>query len=130
MIIHDDLSSGKHIKTVFGGAYRMLIITVLNNMDNYRMGKMSTTIMRPKVEAVWSPRMKKYIKKLERMQRITNKSMPEVKELTHEEGLKEMQLMTWEERWKRGDLIPFYELGNQMERMDNEGLLVTREEES
>ena len=53
---------------------------------------------------MWSPHKKKHVLKLERIQRISTKMGPELKNLTYEERLKEMQLNTLEERRERVDL--------------------------
>ncbi len=65
-------------------------------------------MIRPKLEydeMVWSPYKKKHVKKLERIQRIATKMVPELKDLTYEERLEEMKLSALEERRERGDLI-------------------------
>ncbi len=60
-----------------------------------------------------------HIKKLERIQRIATKIMPELNGLKHKERLREMQLMTLEERRQRGHLFAIYKLVNQRERVDS-----------
>ncbi len=47
-------------------------------------------------EVVWSPHKKKHIKKLERIQKMATKMVPELKGLTHAERLKETNLTTLE----------------------------------
>ena len=56
--------------------------------------------------------------KLERIQRITTKIVPELKNLTYEEKIKEMQL-TFRVRRERGDLIVIYKLVNNLEETLN-----------
>ncbi len=53
-------------------------------------------------ETVWSPHKKKHVKKLERIQRIVTKMVPELEGLTYEDRLKEMDLPTLEQRRERG----------------------------
>ena len=51
-------------------------------------------------EVIWSPHKKKPVLKLERIQRIATKMVPELEDLTYEE-----RLTTLKERRERGDLI-------------------------
>ena len=64
--------------------------------------------------------------KLERIQRITTKIVPELKNLTYEEKIKEMQL-TFRVRRERGDLIVIYKLVNNLETLNGlkEKLIMT-----
>ena len=57
------------------------------------------------------PAQKKNVLKLERIERIATKMMPELEELTYEERLKEVHLTTLKER-EIGDLITIYKLMN------------------
>ena len=43
----------------------------------------------------WNLHKKKHVLKLERIQRIANKMVPELEDLTYEERLKEMQLIIY-----------------------------------
>ena len=54
---------------------------------------------------VWSPNMKKNIRKFKRIQTIATKMVPELRELTYKDRLKEMGLPTLQDRRERGDLI-------------------------
>ena len=48
-------------------------------------------MIRPKpeyAEVIWSPHKKKHVSKLERIQRIATKMVPELEDLTYEERLK------------------------------------------
>ncbi len=59
------------------------------------MMKILTTLIRPKLEyaeVVWSPCKKKHTNKLERIQRLGTKMVPELKDLSYKERLKEIQL--------------------------------------
>ena len=61
-------------------------------------------MIRPKLEyakIIWSPHEKKHVLKLERIQKIATKMVPEFKDLTYEKTLKEMQLSTLEKRRER-----------------------------
>ena len=64
--------------------------------------------------------------KLERMQRITTKMVPDLEDLTYEERLREMQLTTLRQRRERGDLITIYKLMNNLEETDRKNLILRR----
>ena len=54
------------------------------------MRKIITTMIRPKLEyaeVLWSPHKKKNLLKLERIQRIATKVVPNLEDLTYEERL-------------------------------------------
>ena len=94
------------------------------------MKKLLVTVIRPRLEyaqVVWSPYKKKHIKKLERLQRMATKMVPEIRELTDEERLKAMDLPTLEKRRERGDLIQIFKLLNRMDIVDNKDLLMRGE---
>ena len=68
--------------------------------------------------------------KLERIQRIATKMVPELEDLTYEERLKEIHLTTLKERRERGDLITIYKLMNNLEEADRKKNLILRKGEA
>ena len=66
---------------------------------------------------MWSPNAKKDIKKLERIQRVATKMVPELSELTYEDRLREMGLPTLQDR-REGELITLYKIENGIEKLD------------
>ena len=127
MIIQDTLSPERHINGIFGSTYGLLtnIRVAFHYLDTSMMKKIITTMIRPKLEyaaVVWSPHMKKDIRKLERIQRTATKMVPELKDLTYEERLREMSLPTLQERRERGDLITMYKMVNHAEKIDRQDL--------
>ena len=121
--IQDTLSPEKHIDRIFGNTYSMLvnIKVAFTYMDGDMMRKIISTLIRPKLEYagnVWSPHMKKHIKKLERVQRAATRMVPELSDLEYEERLKKINLPKLEERRERGDLIMIYKLINEIEEVD------------
>ncbi len=124
------MSTEKHINSFFGDAYRMLrnMRTAFNYMNKDMMQKILTAMIRLKLKyvVVWSPHKKKHKNKLERIQRMATKLFLKLKELQYEERQREMQLMTLEERSVRGDMIAIDRLTSQVDKMDNENLLLTR----
>ena len=106
---------------------------VFHFLDKDMMRKIVTTMNRPKLEyakVIWSPHKKKHVLKLERIQRITTKMVPELEELTYEERLKEMHLATLKEKRARGDLIIIYKLMNSLKETDRKDLILRRKEEA
>ena len=58
-------------------------------MDKEMMSKMAQPMLEYSV-VVWSPHMKKDIRKLERIQRTASKMVPELRDMEYENRLKEM----------------------------------------
>ena len=88
--------------------------------------KILQTLIRPKLEyaaLIWSPSTKKNIKKLERIQRATTKLIPTLANLTYEQRLAELELLTLEQRREQGDLITIYRIMKGKECLDREDLL-------
>ena len=89
--------------------------------------KIITTMIRPKLEyadVIWFPHKKKHVLKLERIQRIATKMVPQVEDLTYEERLKEIHLTTLKERRERGGLITIFKLMNNLEEIDRRDLIL------
>ena len=77
-------------------------------LDKDIMRKIITTMIRPKLEyteVIRSPHKKKHVLKLERIQRIATKMVPDLENLTHEERLKEIHLTKLKERRERKEKI-------------------------
>ena len=90
-------------------------------MAMYMMKKILTSMIHPRLEyaaVVWSPNAKKDIRKLERIQRVATKMVPEIRELTYEDRLQVMKLPALQDRSKRGDLITLYKIVNCIEKLD------------
>ena len=87
-------------------------------------------MIKPKLEyaeIIWFSHKKKHVLKLERIQRITTKMVPELQDLTYEERLK-MHLTTLKERRERGNLITIYKLMNNLEETDRKDQILRRKE--
>ncbi len=88
-------------------------------------------MIRSKLEyasVVWSTYRKKEVRKLERVQRITTKLVPEISNMTYEERLREMKLATLEQGKERVDMITLYKLVNKIDLIDKDDLLPARSE--
>ncbi len=67
--------------------------------------KLITSMIRPRLEyaaLVWSPRLKKEIRKVERIQRTATKLPETLRDHTYEERLEKLGLTTLEKRKERG----------------------------
>ena len=120
--ITDDLTPDRHINKITGEVMSLLkrIKMAFSYMDVDMMRKLICSMIRPRLEyaaTVWSPHTKKNIRKLERVQRAATKLVPELRDLTYEERLKELALPTLERRRVRGDLISVYRMVNGMDKM-------------
>ena len=63
-------------------------VAAFHYMDKYMMKKILTSMIHPRLEyaaVVWSPHAKKNIRKLERIQRVATKKVPELSEMTYED---------------------------------------------
>ena len=83
---------------------------------------MYKTVVRPHLEyfiQAWRPYHKKDIDMLERIQRRATKIIPELRDLSYEECLKECGLTTLETRRLRGDQIEVFKILNGYENIDS-----------
>ena len=98
--------------------------------DEDMMRKIVSTMIRPKleyVELIWSLHKKMHVLKLERIQRMAIKMMPDLEDLTYEERLTEIQLTTLQDR---RDLITIYKWMNKLEETDRKNLIMKRKGEA
>ena len=63
--------------------------------------------------------------KLEKIQRIATKIVPELEDLTYEKRLKEIHL-TLKERRERGDLTTIFKLMKNLEKINRKNLILRR----
>ncbi len=69
--------------------------------------------------------MKKYVRKMERVQRLATRIIPGFKELAYEERLKRLELTTLEERRIKGDMITMFKIVNKIDIFDRNLINVT-----
>ena len=129
VIVQDNLSPEKHISRIIGGAYGLLtnMRVAFNYMDEEMLRELIVSMIRPRLEyaaVVWSPHLKKHINKLERVQRMATKMIPDLRELTYAERLEKLQLPTLYERRERGDQIAMFRNVKGLEKLDRQDLFV------
>ena len=125
----DSLSPEKHMDKITDETYNLLrsIKAAFKYIDEEMIRKLITTLIRPRLEyaaLVWSPNLKKHIRKLERIQRAASKLPSNMRDMPYEERLKVLNLTTLEQRRERGDLIAVYRTMNGLEKFDNEELRI------
>ena len=130
--MQDDGQHENHIDRIYGETYNLIrnIGLAFHYMDKDMMKKLITTLIRPRLEyagVVWSPHKKKHTSKIERLQRMATKLVPDLMEMTYEERLRAMDLPTLEQRRERGDLIQVYKLLKGMDVVDNKKLILREE---
>ena len=79
-------------------------------------------IVRPHLEyciQAWNPHLRKDVDMFEKIQRRATKLIPELRDLTYEERLKECGLTTLETRRLRGDQIEVFKILNGYENIDS-----------
>ena len=117
ILVDTDLSFSKHIETQVGKANRLvgLIRRLFTYLDKDMMRLLFCALVRPHLEfgnVAWSPRLKKDIEIIEKVQERATKVIPGMKGLTYEQRLKKMKLPSLKYRRKRGDLIEVFKYVN------------------
>ena len=128
VFIMDSLSPEKPKNNITVETYNLFknIKAAFNYMDEGMIKKLITTLIRPRLEytaLVWSPHLKKHIRKLERIQRTATTLPLSLRNLSYKERLKALNLTTLEQRRERGDLIAVYRTVNGIEKFDSESLV-------
>lgn len=128
IIVRGDLSPESHINKVVGEAYGLLnrVRIAFNYLNEDMLVKIIKSMVRPKLEyaaVVWSPHLKKHITKLEKVQKVATKMIPELRQLTYEERLEKLNLPTLRERRERGDVIMMYKCVRGLERIDKDDFI-------
>lgn len=127
--ISSSLSFEKHINKITGETYNILrnMKLAFNYIDEDMMKKLIVSIIRPRLEyasLLWSPHLKKDIRKLERIQRVASKIPLSLENSSYEDRLERLGLTTLEKRRERGDLIALYRILGGLEKMDRDDLVI------
>ncbi len=97
------LTFDKHINRITCETYNLLrnIKRAFTYLDEEMVKKLITSIIRPRLEyaaVVWSPRLKKDIRKLERILRAATKLLESFRDYTYKERSERLDLTTLERR--------------------------------
>ncbi|XP_045110878.1 fidgetin-like protein 1 [Portunus trituberculatus] len=127
--VMEGLSSEVHVKRKSGEAYNLVrnIRTAFCYMDEEMIKKLIVTMIKPRLEyavVLWSPRMERDKRKLECMQRAVTKLLQTLVNLSYEQKLEKLSLLTLEKRRERGDLITMYRILSGIEKLDRDDLVV------
>ena len=98
-----------------------LIMRTIMGKEKQLIVPLYKAIVRPRLEyciQTWKPYRKKYIDKLERIQRRTTKMIPELRDLSCESRLLQCGLTTLETRILRGDQIEMITIVNGYDDVD------------
>ena len=125
VLVMPDLSPEKHINAIVKSAYALLanIRISFRYIDKDIFKNIYVAYVRPKLEyaaPVWNPHLKKHIQKLERVQRHATRMVPELRDLSYGERLKELDLPTLEQRRERGDMITVFKFMKGFDRVNCE----------
>ena len=129
VIIQNDLSPEKHINKLVNGLYLMAgnMRVALTYLDEEMLTKIIKSLIRPRLEyaaVVWSPHLRKDVKKLEKVQRSITRMVPSLRDLKYEERLERLGLPTLEDRRERGDMIMMYRCVRGLENIDKEDMII------
>ena len=107
---HSSMKFDSHISTVVNKANQLigLIKRSSSFMDKELFLKLYKRLVRTHTDygnSIWYPITKKNKQSIENLQRCATKIVPEIKNLSYEERLRELKLPTLEYRRRRGDLI-------------------------
>lgn len=128
VIVTDRLSPQVHIKKIAGETYHLVrrIRTAFRYLDEDMIKQLMVTMIRPRLEyaaVVWSPNTARDKRILERVQRAATKLPPTLANLSYEQRLEKLNLLTLERRRERGDLITMYRILSGVEALDCEDLV-------
>ena len=99
-------------------------------MDKELFLKLYKTLVRTHTDygnSIWYPITKKNKQAIENLQRRATKIVPEIKDLSYEERLRELNLPTLEYRRRRGDLIQMFKILHGIDDIDSSKLVTLNE---
>jgi hypothetical protein len=127
VIITNDLKHEKQVEKSVKNASRMLgfIARTFEYKSKNIMIPLYKALVRPHLEyavQLWSPNLRKDINKMEKIQRKATKMIPGLRNLSYEQRLQQLELISLEQRRLRGQLIETYKYLNGFNDASLEGL--------
>ena len=122
LLISNDLKWANQIDKVTKTANAIIaqIRQSFNYFDPELVKMLYVALVRPHLEfavSVWNPYLRKDIYNIEKIQRKATRMIPNLKRKSYEHRLKVLKLTTLETRRKRGDLIQFYKILNNIDQI-------------
>lgn len=116
------LNFDQHISNITCKAQRTLglIRRTFEYLDKDMFNHLYKSLVRPTLEygsSVWSPHLKKHIKKIEDIQRRATKLVPNLYHIPYTQRLKEIGLVTLEYRRDRADMIQLFKSMHNMDSL-------------
>jgi hypothetical protein len=113
VLVDDKLKFQPHTNTAVNKGNRMLgiIRRSFQHLDRHNMTHLYKSLVRPVLEygnTIWNPHYKQDVDAIEAVQRRATKLIPDLKELSYPERLKQLHLPTLAHRRRRGDMINVY----------------------
>ena len=124
VLVTNDMKAGEQVASAAAAANSMLwrIRKAFTCLDEHTLPPLYKALVRPRMEyavQAWSPKLKKDIIKLERVQRRATKLIPSIANLTYEERLRRLNLTTLEDRRRRGDMIEVFKILKGLDRIQD-----------
>ena len=122
VFIDQDLKFHVHVTKAANKASRLLglIRATFTCLDKTTVPRLFKTMVRPHLEygnVIWNPRFKRDKLEIEKIQRAT-KLITEIKHLSYEERLRELELPSLEHNRRRGEMLQTYTIINGIDRVD------------
>ena len=120
----NELNFNSHIDKAINTAKRVLSMSkrAFKYLDKDAMLTIYKALIRPHLEygnIIWSPKLKKHSKALEKIQRKMTKLIPGLKDKTYHERMKILNLPSLKHRRRRGDLIETFKVLNGFVKVNN-----------
>lgn len=119
IIVDDGLTFEKHINNITNKANQMmgLICRTFRHLNKETFIPLYVALVRSRLEygqAVWSPYLKKNIRRIEQVQRRATKRVPGLRDLDYSSRLRALNLPTLQYRRLRGDMVEVYKIMQQV----------------
>ena len=123
VLVDSNLKFSEHCNSVIKQANSTLglIKRTIKNKDKYVISTLYKALVRPKLDycvQAWHPYLKKNMKALEQVQHRATKMIKGFRNLSYKDRLDELDLLTLEDRYIRGDLIQVFKLIKGIDKLE------------